>query len=114
MKTVLENVIEIAAGYVDDIIARSDEVLGETTPDLLRKHDREICKVLEALKQGKMVADIRKCKFVVKEVTFCGHVLTKGTMRPAPGKLVALEKWELPRTITALRGLLGFCNHHAA
>ncbi len=35
-------------------------------------------------------------------------------MRPAPGKLLAFEKWELPRMITALRGLLGFCNHHAA
>ncbi len=95
---------EIAAGYVDDIITGSDEVLGETTPGLLRKHDREIRMVLEALKLGKMVADIRKCKFFVEEVSFCGHVLTKGTMRSAPGKLLALENWELPRTITALRG----------
>jgi hypothetical protein len=66
LETVLANVSEIAAGYVDDIIfgsdevldetyvddiiAGSDEVLGETTPDLLRKHDREIRMVLEALK----------------------------------------------------------------
>ncbi len=35
-------------------------------------------------------------------------------MGPDPGKLLALEKLELPRTITALRGHLGFCNHHAA
>ncbi len=35
-------------------------------------------------------------------------------MRPAPGKLLALEKWELHRTMTALKGLLGFCKHHAA
>ncbi len=40
LETVLANVIEIAAGYVDDIIAGSDEVLRETTPDLLRKHVR--------------------------------------------------------------------------
>ncbi len=66
LETVLANVSEIAAGFVDDIIAGSDEVLGETTPDLLRKHDREIRMVLEALKQGKMVSDIRKCKFFVK------------------------------------------------
>ncbi len=39
--------------------------------------------------------------------------MTKGTMRPAPGNILAIEKWELPRTITALRRLLGFCNHHA-
>ncbi len=70
-ETVLANVSEIAAGYVDEIIAGSDEVLGETTPDLLRKHDREIHMVLEALKLGKMLADIKKCKLFVKEVTFC-------------------------------------------
>ncbi len=57
------SVSEITAGYVDDIIAVSDEVLGETTPDLLRKHDAEIRMVLVALKQGNMVADIRKCIF---------------------------------------------------
>jgi hypothetical protein len=114
LETVNANVSEIAAGYVDDIIVGSDEVLKETMPDLLRKHDREICMVLEALKLGKMVVYIKKCKFFVKEVTFCGHVPTKGTMIPATGKFLALEKWELPRTITALRGLLCFCNHHAA
>jgi len=82
-------------------------------PELLRKHDAEIRKVLDALKKGELIADRKKCQFFVKEVTFCGHVLTEGTMRPAPGKLLALEKWELPGTITALRGLLGFCNHHS-
>ncbi len=34
-------------------------------------------------------------------------------MRPAPGKLLALEKWEKPTKTTTLRGLLGFCNHHS-
>ena len=33
--------------------------------------------------------------------------------RPAPGKLVALEKWEEPRTVTALRGFLGFTNYYS-
>ncbi len=67
LETVLANVSGLAAGYVDDIISVSDEVLGETTPDLLRKHDREIRMVLEALKQGKMVADIRKCNFLLRK-----------------------------------------------
>jgi hypothetical protein len=48
LETVLANVSEIAACYVDEIIAGSDEELGETTPDLLRKHDREIRIILEA------------------------------------------------------------------
>ncbi len=70
LETVLAKVSEIAAGYVDDIIAGSDEVLGETTSDLLTKNDREIRMVLEALKQGKMVADIRKCNFLKRMSLF--------------------------------------------
>ncbi len=55
------------------------------------------------IETGNIVADIRKFKFIVKEVTFCVHVLTKGTLRTAPGKYMALAKWELPRTISAIR-----------
>ena len=32
--------------------------------------------------------------------------------RPAPGKLRAIEKWELPKTVTALRAFLGFTNYY--
>ena len=35
-----------------------------------------------------------------------------GVRRPAPGKLCAIEKWELPQTITALRAFLGFTNYY--
>jgi hypothetical protein len=37
-----------------------------------------------------------------------------GKRRPAPGKLMALEKWEEPRTVTALRGFLGFTNYYSS
>ena len=30
--------------------------------------------------------------------------------KPLPGRLLSLEKWELPKTITALRSFLRFCN----
>ena len=32
---------------------------------------------------------------------------------PAPGKLLALQKWELPPVVTMLRGFLGACNYYA-
>jgi hypothetical protein len=62
---------------------------------------------MELLKADKFVADPKKCKFFVKEVEFCGHVLGNGTRRPAPGKLMAIERWQLPRTISELRAFLG-------
>ena len=36
-----------------------------------------------------------------------------GVRKPAPGKLRAIEKWEVPRTVTALRAFLGFTNYYS-
>ena len=62
----------------------------------------------------KLVASITKCRFFVKEVDFCGHVLGGGKRRPSPGKLMPLEKWAPPKTVSALRGFLGFTNFYSA
>ena len=54
-----------------------------------------------------------KWKLVVKEVEFCGHILG-GVRKPAPGKLRAIKKWEVPRTVTALIAFLGFTNYYSS
>ena len=47
------------------------------------------------------------------EVEVCGHILGGGTRRPAPGKLRAIEMWEIPHTVTGLRAFLGFTNYYS-
>ena len=47
----------------------------------------------------------------MEEVEFCGHILRKGRRSPAPGKLLPIQKWEIPRTVTALRAFLGLTNY---
>ena len=39
-----------------------------------------------------LVADLRECVFFVPEVEFCGYLLGKGVRKPAPGKLMAIDK----------------------
>ena len=68
---------------------------------------------MAALQKHSLVADRKKCQFFVKEIEFCGHILGGGKRRPSPGKLMALEKWEEPKTVTALRGFLGFTNYYS-
>jgi hypothetical protein len=46
-------------------------------------------------------------------VKCCGHILGEKTRRPEPGKLMAIEKWELPHTISKLRAFLGFTNFYS-
>ncbi len=37
-----------------------------------------------------------------------------GGTKTRPGKLRAIEKWEVPRTVTALRAFLGFTNYYSS
>ena len=107
----LQSVRDTADAYIDDIIVGTRVEEGE---DLFEAHDRDLRRVLQLLREEKLVADIGKCKFFVPEVEFCGHILRNGSRRPAPGKLSAIENWEVPRSITELRAFLGFANYYSS
>ena len=100
----LEPVRDVADPFIDDIFIETKQVPGE---DILETHYRDVRRVLELLRKEQFICDQRKCKFFVKEVEFCGHILGNGQRKPAPGKLRAIEKWELPMTISALRAFWG-------
>ena len=105
----LEPVRDIADAYIDDVLVGTFVNDGEDPRDA---HLRDLRRVLDLLAKESLIADISKCKFFLREVEFCGHILGKGARRPAPGKLMAIEKWEPPRTISELRAFLGFTNYY--
>ena len=110
MDDVLQLVKDIAACYIDDIIVGTPIREGE---DLLEQHDKDLRRVLSLLEEKELVVDITKCRLFVPEVEFCGHILGGGCRRPAPGKLMAIAKWEPPTTISGLRSFLGFTNYYS-
>ena len=105
----LASVRDVATPYIDDILVGTTVGEGE---DVLAAHEKDLCRVLDALAEEKLVVDPKKAKLFVKEVEFCGQILGHGARWPAPGKLRAIEKWEIPTTITALRAFLGFTNYY--
>ena len=110
MDDVMQPVSDVASPYIDDILVGTQEVEGE---DLRITHDRDLRRVMENLRSQVLVADPKKCRFFVKQVEFCGHILGGGVRRPAPGKLAAIEKWETPKNIHELRAFLGFTNYYS-
>ena len=106
---ILTPVHDIATGYIDDILVGTSVDPGE---DLLDAHARDLHRVLDILQIQRLVVDPQKAHLFVEEVDFCGQILGHGTRRPSPGKLMAIEKWEVPTTITALRAFLGFTNYY--
>ena len=65
-------------------------------------HDRDVRALLDRLRREELVAPVNKTDFFVHSVEFCGHVLENGTCRPAPGKILALERWEKPDNVQEL------------
>ena len=104
MEYVLQEHKDFVDPYIDDVI------IGTVTcdpKDLLEQHYRDVQKVLNTLAKYDILVNPKKVQMFMKEVEFCGHILMEGKRSPAPGKLMALQKWELPTTVTKLRGFLG-------
>ena len=83
--------------YIDDIIIGST---GETEEELLKNHVEDVKRVFDTLAQNDILVNPKKVQMFMQQVEFCGHVLSEGRRSPAPGKLMALQKWELPTTVT--------------
>ena len=107
------SVSNIARPYFDDICIGTRKEEGMTEEDLLRKHDEDVRKVFDRLAADKWVVDPKKCTLFAKRVEFCGHVMGEGIIKPSPGKLLAVQRFEPPPTVTALRGFLGLCNYYS-
>ena len=107
VETTLSPEALIACGYVDDILIGTEAIEGESIPDLLKRHDEEVRRVLDLLVAHKWVADPAKFKFMVERVEFCGHVLEKGTRRPSPGRLLPLLKMGVAKNNFRVKGIFG-------
>ena len=102
--------IECADPYVDDVIIGST---GDTEEEAIQNHFKDVKSVLERFREQKLLVNPKKAHLFMREVEFCGHILSEGKRRPAPGKLLAIQKWELPQTVTQLRGFLGLTNYYS-
>lgn len=52
--------------------------------------------VFERLRAHSLYAKRSKCEFGLSEVTYLGHVVSKGTVRMDPGKVDAVRAWPEP------------------
>ena len=103
--------LDFADPYIDDTIVGST---GNTMEEAIQNHERDLRAVLEKFKKEKLIVDIKKARMFSTKVEFCGHVLTQGKRMPAPKKLLSIQKWELPKTVTALRAFLGLTNYYSS
>ena len=94
---------EFVSVYIDDIIIATVGN-GLTEQELVDLHEKQLNMVLDILDKNQLICGPKKGKLLLESVEFCGSLLRNETRQRSPGKLLAIQKWKRPETISALRG----------
>jgi len=89
--------------FIDDILvySKSEE-----------EHVEHLRIVLQVLKEKQLFAKLSKCEFWLREVSFLGHMISKGGIAVTPSKVDAVMQWELPKSIFEVRSFLGLAGYY--
>lgn len=89
--------------FVDDILIYSKNE---------EYHAEHLRMVLEVLREKKLFAKLSKCDFWLEEVSFLGHVISKGGVAVDPSKIEAMSRWEAPKSVSEIRSFLGLAGYY--
>ncbi len=89
--------------YIDDILIYSGSLKG---------HVEHLEKVFQRLRENKLYAKFKKCKFRVTEVDFLKHKIIQEGLKMDDHKVKAILDWEPPKSVPALRSFLGLASYY--
>jgi len=95
----LKAIKDFAASYVDDMAVHSE---------LWRSHLVHLESFLQTIRKSGMTLKLKKCRFALPEVKFCGQLVGSGTRRADPEKVAAVHNLMVPVTKRNVRQILGF------
>jgi transposase InsO family protein len=85
--------------YVDDILVYSLD---------LETHITHLKEVAALLDRNGLQINLRKSKFALSEVLYCGYIVGDGCIRMDPNKIAVMRSWPVPQNPTDVRSFLGF------
>jgi hypothetical protein len=89
--------------FVDDLNVHSENWEG---------HLQHLDDVFLKLREVNLKLNPSKCCFVVRSVTFLGHVVSDEGTKPDPGKVDAVVHFPVPKTVTNIRSFLGLIGYY--
>lgn len=89
--------------YLDDIVVFSKS---------LDEHIQHLTLVFKRLREYNLKAQLHKCEFLRKEVEYLGHVITPDGIKPNPGKIEAIVKYPIPKTVKEIKQFLGLIGYY--
>jgi len=89
--------------YMDDLMVHSVN---------LEEHISCVRLVLQRLCKHKLSIKLEKCIFCALQAEYLGLIVGEGQISMDPVKLVAINNWEPPRSVSAVYSFMGFCNFY--
>lgn len=105
---VMDNVLRelqnsICLVYLDDIIVFSTS---------LQEHIDNLEKVFIKLRESNFKIQLDKSEFLKLETAYLGHIISKDGIKPNPDKILAIQKYPLPKTPTEIKRFLGLLGYY--
>ncbi|CDH61371.1 retrotransposon ty3-gypsy subclass [Lichtheimia corymbifera JMRC:FSU:9682] len=89
--------------YLDDILIYSKSK---------EEHELHVRKVLQRLRDEKLIANIKKCEFYKTELEFLGFHISAGGYLPSRAKVKAIQEWPTPTNVHEVRQFVGLGSHY--
>jgi hypothetical protein len=107
----MEYMNRIFHSYLDQfVVVFIDDILVYSKSEA--EHAEHLKIVLQVLKDNKLFANLSKCEFWLREVSFLGHVISSGGIAVDPSKVDAVLQWDTPKSVTEIRSFLGLAGYY--
>ncbi|KAL0378779.1 UNVERIFIED_CONTAM: Retrovirus-related Pol polyprotein from transposon [Sesamum radiatum] len=75
------------------------------------EHGKHLRAVLQILREKQLYAKLNKCEFLMKEIVFLGHIVSKEGVQPDPIRIKAILDWESPKNTFEVGCFLGLARY---
>lgn len=72
----------------------------------------QLRKVLELLKEHKLLVNKKKCTFGQTRLEYLGHIIFEEGVKVDPEKLRVMKEWPIPKNLKEFRGFLGLTGYY--
>jgi hypothetical protein len=90
---------KICLCYLDDVVTWSSNNLQE--------HIKNLRDVFEKLREANLKLQPSKCRFMLEETNYLGHIISSQGVKVDPGKVEVIKKYPAPKNAKEIRMFLG-------